>query len=100
MSQHLTPPTAPPAAAPPGGGATKNHAFDVFAWFEKTEPTWLSLTVGFLVGLGSIALGLRGLHAHWRGQPSGPMAPGVPMAIGYLVFGAWVIWVIVSRLAS
>lgn len=99
MSQHVTSPTAPPAAAPPGGG-TKDNAFDVFAWLEKTEPTWMSLTIGFLVGLGSIALGLRGLYAHWRGQPSGPMAPAVSLAVGYLVFGAWVIWVFLSRLAS
>jgi ABC-type spermidine/putrescine transport system permease subunit II len=100
MSQHPTPPIAPPAPAPPGGGTAKDNTFDVFAWFEKTEPTWMSLTIGFLVGLGSLAFGLRGLYAYWRGQPSGPMVPGVTMAIGYLVFGAWVIWVFLSRLAS
>jgi ABC-type spermidine/putrescine transport system permease subunit II len=97
MSQPPTPPTPSPAAAPP---AAKDNAFDVFAWFEKTEPTWMSVTIGILVGLGSIALGLRGLYAYWRGQPSAPMVPSILMAIGYLVFGAWVIWVIVSRLAS
>ena len=97
--------TAPPALVPPEPGvpaeATPAPSLDIFAWLGEQEPTWAAWSVSVALGFFCVVFGLRGVYAYWRGEPSGKDKgiPALPSALGLVVFGAWVLWVLgVSRL--
>jgi hypothetical protein len=83
-----------------GTDTPKDGYLDVFAWLEKSPPTWTAWTVGLLVGLGSVIYGARGLYAYWRGEPPGKMTPSAVMGVGYIAFGAWIVVVLAQRFPS
>lgn len=76
-----------------------NPVDDLFQWFRDQDPTWTSWTVGLILAIACAAIGLRGLYGWWRGDPPRPkdMVPGLMGALGYLVFGGWVLIAFVAR---
>jgi len=56
-----------------------------------------------IIGILCVAFGARGVYAYWRGEPPDKEKgiPTLPLALGLLVFGLWVLWVFgVSRVPS
>lgn len=90
---------SPAAPTPPEQGvlAPPSHepTIDVFGWLAERETTWFGWGTGLAIGVLCFVFGLRGVYAYWRGEtPDKEKAiPSLPIAIGILVFGAWVLWV-------
>ena len=87
-------PPTPGGIAPPKGEAP-DKGFDISAWLNAQEPTWTGWAVGVGLGVLCVLFGLRGIYAFWRGEAPNKEKgiPAMPMALGFLVFGAWVLLV-------